>query len=193
MSTDLGPRLTTQVVSIDKHGNMVSLEHSLGNSFGSKVAIPGTGIVLGNGMCSFDPRPGRPQSIVPGKRPIKIAPAILMFVNDQPYVTICASGGRRTTSAALHIMVHLVDFGMKLQEAIEAHRVHSEVVDCFIDNRLPEAAISDLTKMGHHVVPVLEDVALGNFGRPSAALIDPVTRMRHAGGDHLRSSGAAGY
>jgi gamma-glutamyltranspeptidase / glutathione hydrolase len=192
-TTATGTVHTTQVVSIDRWGNMVSLEESLGNSFGSQVAIPGTGIVLGNGLVSFDPRPGRTQSMAPGRRPWKAAPAVLMFRGGQPWATICASGGRRTTSAALHTMVHLVDFGMDLQTAIETPRVHCELGAVFVDDRIPPATLSALASMGHRVVSVHEDVAAGAFGRPSAALIDPSTGARVAGGDALRSAGAAGH
>ena len=192
-SRSTGTQHTTKVVSIDSQGNMVSMEISLGYAFGSKVAIPGTGIVLGNGTVSFDPRPGFPQSIAPGKRPWTIAPAILMFRDNHPYGTICASGGRRTTSAALHIMVHVVDFGMSIQEAIETCRVHSEFEEAYVDDRLPDSTINALRQMGHRVVLVREDVFSCNFGRPAAALIDPKTGKRHAGADPMRSAGAAGY
>ena len=184
---------TTKVVSIDAQGNMVSMEISLGYLFGSKVAIPGTGIVLGNGTVSFDPRPGWPESVVPGKRTVQIAPAVLMFRDSRPYATICASGGRRTTSAALHIMVHLVDFGMGIQEAIETCRVHAEFEEAYVDDRLPDSTIIALREMGHQVIPMHEDVVSCNFGRPAAALIDPKTGKRHAGADPMRSAGAAGY
>ncbi len=188
-----GSEHTTQVASIDSQGNMVSMGISLGNSFGSKVAIPGTGIVLGNGTESFDPRPGRPQSIAPGKRPWKQSPAVLMFKDNRPYATICGSGGRRITCAALHIMVHLVDFDMGIQEVIESCRVHAEFEEAYVDDRLPHSTITALRRMGHQVVPVHEDFVMGNFGRPSAALIDPKTGKRHAGADPMRSAGAAGY
>ena len=188
-----GAQHTTKVVCIDAFGNMVSLEISLGTLFGSKVTLPGTGIVLGNGMQSFDPRPGRPQSIAPGKRPWKIAPAVLMFRDQDPYATICASGGRRTTSAALHTMVHLVDFDMGIQEAIEKCRVHAEFEEAFVDDRLPDSTIDALRDRGHRIVPVREDFVLGSFGRPAAALIDPGTGRRHAGADAMRSAGVAGY
>jgi gamma-glutamyltranspeptidase / glutathione hydrolase len=188
-----GGQHTTEVVTIDSRGSMVSLHISLGELFGSKVVIPGTGIVLGNGMTDFDPRPGQPKSIAPGKRPWKIAASPLMFRDNHPYATICASGGRRIISAALHIMVNLVDFGMGIQEAIESHRVHAEFEEAYVDDRLPESSIIALGKMGHQVVPVHEDYVNGNFGRPAAALIDPKTGKRHAGADPMMSGGAAGY
>jgi gamma-glutamyltranspeptidase/glutathione hydrolase len=131
--------------------------------------------------------------MAPGKRPWTIAPAILMFRDHHPYGTICASGGRRTTSAGLHIMVHLVDFGMGIQEAIETYRVHAEFEEAYVDDRLPGSTISALSKMGHQVVRVHEDFATGNFGRPAAALINPKTGKRHAGADPMLSAGAAGY
>ena len=126
-------------------------------------------------------------------RPWKIAPAVLMFRGNRPYATVCASGGRRTTSAALHIMVHLVDFGMGIQEAIDTYRVHSEFEDAYVDDRLPDSTVNALRQMGHRVIPVHETFVTGNFGRPAAAMIHPETGRRHAGADSMRSAGAAGY
>jgi gamma-glutamyltranspeptidase len=90
-------------------------------------------------------------------------------------------------------MVHLLDFGMGIQEAIETCRVHAEFEEAYVDDRLPDSTIRDLRAMGHRIIPVHEDFVLGNFGRPAAALIDPQTGKRHAGADPMRSAGAAGY
>ena len=184
---------TTQVVAIDAQGNTVSVVISLGYMFGSKAAISGTGIVLSGSFNSLDPRPGHLLSIVPGKRPWKFVPTTILFRGGKPYAAIAQSGARTTTSTALHIIVNLVDFGMGLQEAIEACRVHAVSRDAWVDNRLPVSTIAALSKMGHRVVPVRQSVAGGNFGRPSAVLIDPETGKRHAGGDPMLSAGAAGY
>jgi len=186
-----GPNHTTQVVAIDRWANMVSLEESLGSWFGSKVAIPGTGIVLGNGMQAFDPRPGRMLSVAPDKRPLKIAPAILAFKDGRPWLSICASGGRTTTAAALHTMVNLVDFRMGLQAAVETPRVHAELGPAYIDDRASDQTVTALRQMGHRLRPIGEDPWLAAFGRPSVAMIDPTTGMRLGGGDALHSAGAS--
>jgi gamma-glutamyltranspeptidase len=72
---------------------------------------------LGNGMSAFDPRPGRAQWVAPGKRPWKIAPAILAFRDGRPWLSLCASGGRTTTVAALNVLVNLIAGGDALHSA----------------------------------------------------------------------------
>ena len=67
-------RGTSQMAAADADGNVVSLITSLTHAFGSLVLVPGTGVLLNNSMVNFDPRPGRPNSIAPGKLPIFAAP-----------------------------------------------------------------------------------------------------------------------
>src|SRR5262249_48880272 len=67
---------TTQIAAADRDGNMASLLTSVSGNFGSFFAVPETGIILNNGMGNFDPRPGRPNSIAPGKMPIFAAPTV---------------------------------------------------------------------------------------------------------------------
>src|SRR5690242_13242864 len=71
------PSTTTQLNVVDRHGNMVALTQTLLSVFGSKVVLPSTGILMNNGIMWFDPRPGSPNSLAPGKRPLtNMCPAI---------------------------------------------------------------------------------------------------------------------
>lgn len=184
---------TTQICAIDCRGNMVTVCTSLGLAFGSKVTIPGTGIVLGNGIESFDPEPGKPNSMAPGKRPMSVVPIVLMFRDGKPFATLSASGGRRILAACLHIMVNLVDFGMRMQQAIEALRLHTELGEVLMDSRVDAKVLNALEQMGHPIVPVQETVAQVNFGRPVGVLLDQITGRIHGGADPLHSAGVAGF
>jgi gamma-glutamyltranspeptidase/glutathione hydrolase len=184
---------TTHICAIDGRGNMIAVHTSLGLAFGSKVTVPGAGILLGNGIESFDPEPGTPNSLAPGKRPLLVVPVVLMFREGKPFATMSGAGGRRTLGACLHIMVHLVDFGMELQEAMDVLRLHTELDDVFVDSRMDAKVLSTLEQMGHPLVPVLETPTQPNFGRTSGALVDLVTGKIHGGGDLPRQGAIAGF
>jgi gamma-glutamyltranspeptidase / glutathione hydrolase len=183
---------TTQVVAIDRDGNMATMMTTLGTWFGSMVSIPGTGIILGNGIQAFDPRPGNPNSIKPGKRCFKLSASILVFKDGKPFAAFAASGGRRITCAVLHELVNVLDFRMGIQDAIESWRLHVEQGPVLIDSRVPEKMSSALESMGHELEPVEEHVESYNFGRAVGALIDPITHKRHGGADPMMSTGVAG-
>ncbi len=68
---------TTHIGVVDRQRNMVSLTHTAVSLFGSRVVVPGTGILLSNGMMWFDPEPGKPNSVGPGKRAlVNMVPAL---------------------------------------------------------------------------------------------------------------------
>ena len=109
--------------SADAEGNLVSMTLSHGGGFGSKFVVRGTGIVLGHGMCRFDPRPGRPNSIAGGKRPLNNTCPVLVRLPDRD-IAAGLPGGRRLVSVAAQIVQRMVDFGASAYEAAESPRLH---------------------------------------------------------------------
>ena len=76
---------TTHISVCDEEGSMVAMTTTLLSSMGSRVVLPGTGILMNNGVMWFDPRPGRPNSIAPGKRPLtNMFPVILRDGDGSP-------------------------------------------------------------------------------------------------------------
>ncbi len=75
---------TSHVSVIDAEGNIASLSNSLLSRFGSNVVLPRTGILMNNGMMWFDPRPGRPNSISPGARPLANMCPVVVTKQDKP-------------------------------------------------------------------------------------------------------------
>ncbi len=182
---------TTHIGVVDHHRNMVSLTHTAVSLFGSRVVVPGTGILLSNGMLWFDPEPGRPNSVGPGKRALVNMVPLLAFRRGEPYLSLGAPGGRKIISAIPQVLSNLADQKLTPQAAIEAPRLHTEGGDLWIDDRVGERALAALRKMGHPVVARREAPSTLYFSRPVAIRV--TRRGLEAGLDHLRAAAAAGH
>ncbi len=166
---------TTQVATVDGEGNMAALCTSLSGAHGAMVYCPGTGVVLNNGMQNFDPRPGRPNSLKPGKMPIFAAPVIVALKDGAPVFAASGSGGYRIMTGVVHGFVNQAVFGMALAEAIEAPKVHSQGRATFVDATLPEGVKAELARRGHEVIEQRDHPGLNAFARVNAVSRDPAT------------------
>lgn len=113
---------TVHVAAADSDGNLVSMTISQGGLFGSCFAVPGTGIILGHGMCRFDPHAGHPNAPGPGKRPLNNVCPMILRLTDRD-VAIGARGGRRIVSVAAQFAQRIVA-GATVREAAVAPRLH---------------------------------------------------------------------
>ena len=77
---------TTHITTCDADGTMVALTTTLLSSMGSRVVLPTTGVLMNNGVMWFDPRPGQPNSIGPGKRPLTNMFPVIMRDGDRPWI-----------------------------------------------------------------------------------------------------------
>jgi len=141
------PSTTTHLNVIDRHGNMVALTQTLLSVFGSKVVLPSTGILMNNGIMWFDPRPGSPNCIAPGKRPLTNMCPVIALRSGKPWFAIGASGGRKIFPAVLQISSFLIDHGMYLEDAFHQPRIDaSEGEFVALDPRLPSAVCKALAE-----------------------------------------------
>ena len=111
------PTSTTHITAADRQGGIAALTTTLLSSFGSRYVLPGTGILMNNGVMWFDPRPGRPNSIGPGKRALTNMCPVVVARDGQPWFGVGASGGRRILGAVLQLASFVVDFGMDPEAA----------------------------------------------------------------------------
>jgi gamma-glutamyltranspeptidase/glutathione hydrolase len=127
---------TTHVCTVDEHGNCVSMTHSLGNPSG--VVTEGLGFMYNGCMNVFDPRPGRVDSLAPGKSRFTAMSPTIVFKDKKPFLVIGAPGGTYITMGILQGILNVLVFGMNAQEAVSAPRfcVTSDVID--ITNRIPK-------------------------------------------------------
>jgi gamma-glutamyltranspeptidase/glutathione hydrolase len=183
---------TTHLNAIDKDRTMVSLTQTLGQGFGSGFVPKGTGIVLVDGMTWFDPVPGHPNSIAPGKRVLWAGSPTLIVRGDTPLLAVGAPGGRKIMSAVTQAIVNVVDFGDGPQDAVNRPRVHDEGEGLLVDSRIPEDVRDGLAALGHKVDVKEETLMSAWFARPNAILVDPKTGTLRGGVDQNKPAVAIG-
>ena len=164
---------TSHLGVADQNGTVVTLTQTLLSPFGAKVMLPETGILLNNGIMWFDPRPGRPNSIVPGKRPLSNMCPTVVELADGRRVGLGASGGRRILPAVAQLLSFLADFGMSPDDAAHCPRINVDGPDLVeADARLPaetRAILGDRFALGvrpHGVHP-------SSYACPNAVVWDP--------------------
>jgi len=140
------PTSTTHITAADRQGGIAALTTTLLSSFGSRFVLPGTGILMNNGVMWFDPQPGRPNSIMPGKRALTNMSPLVAARDGRPWFGAGASGGRRILGAVSQMASFVVDFGMEPQAAAHHPRVDvSGGGRIGIDLRLAPAIIDRLS------------------------------------------------
>lgn len=141
---------TTHVCVADGRGNCVSLTHSLGSSSG--VVTDGLGFMYNNCMMVFDPRPGRPGSLAPGKARFSAMSPTIVFRGDQPFFIVGAPGGTTITMGNLQAILNAVDFGMNAQEAVSAPRFCATSDRIEVVNRILRSTQRALEARGYPVL-----------------------------------------
>ena len=117
------PACTTHLSVVDREGNLVALTQTLLSLFGSRVMFPETGVLMNNGVMWFDPRPGRPNSIAAGRRPLSNMCPVVVERGGGDRFALGASGGRRIMPAVMQLVSFLVDFDLDLEDAFHAPRI----------------------------------------------------------------------
>jgi gamma-glutamyltranspeptidase/glutathione hydrolase len=140
---------TTHVCVIDDEGVAVSLTHTLGSASG--VVTPGLGFGYNNYMNCFDPRPGTPNSVRPGKTRVTMMTPTMVFDNDQLSICIGAPGGTKIVTGILQVLVNLIDHRMTPVEAVSAPRVDFQGDIVQTEARIPMAVTGGLERQGYRV------------------------------------------
>jgi gamma-glutamyltranspeptidase/glutathione hydrolase len=141
---------TTHISVLDKDGNCFTMTHSLGMPSG--VVTPGLGFMYNGCMGVFDPRPGRPGSIAPGKARFSSVVPSIVFKDGKPELIIGAPGATQIAMGVLHATLNALDFDMTMVEAVSAPRFSatSDAID--ISNRIPWQVERELQEQGYDVV-----------------------------------------
>ncbi|HUY99545.1 MAG TPA: gamma-glutamyltransferase, partial [Thermomicrobiaceae bacterium] len=177
---------TTHCCAVDADGNAVSTTQTLNGAFGSKVTVPGTGMLLNNCMHLMDPAPGRANSIAPGKRILSSMSPTIVQKDGRPFMAIGTPGGVRIFGSVMQAIINVIDHGMTLQEAVEAPRLWDRGPVLELEQGFDDlAGLMAAMEARGHVVETPLKVAGGMNG----VLVDPETGLLH-GAACWRADGA---
>lgn len=158
---------TTHLNVTDASGQTIALTNSLLGLMGSAVVLPRTGILMNNGMMWFDPRPGRSNSIAPGRKPQSNMLPVVCELADGSVLSLGGSGGRRILSAVASCLCDIASFGLTPEQAAHAPRIDvSAIGEIVADRRMDESIVMALSQVAN--VTLCEHAAAPlNFGCPS--------------------------
>lgn len=166
--TTAGLGETTHLAVIDGSGNACGITHSVGS--GTGVITPGLGFVHNNHMTTYDPRPGMPNSIAPGKRGTGGGAPVLVFRDGRAVLSIGSPAGAFKASAMVQVIADVVDFGLSLTDAVAADRIHvrSAPPTVLIERLFDPRVAVELGARGHRVVAEEYGARVAAVGRDFA-------------------------
>ena len=160
---DVFSKHTTHFSCADSEGNWVAITATINTSFGSKVVIPGTGVIMNNEMDDFAAAPGVPNafgllgteanSVAPGKRPLSSMSPTIVLKDNKPILAVGAAGGPTIITQTLLALIHTLDYGLPVKEALaQPHFHHQWKPDSIrIERKAGEDVLKDLKQRGHQL------------------------------------------
>ena len=157
------PQHTTHYSVVDTDGNAVAVTTTLNDSFGSRVAAGSLGFLLNDEMDDFAAKPGTPNlygliqgpanAIGPAKRPLSSMTPTMVLKDGKLFLVLGSPGGARIITTVANILMAIVDYGMNIQEAVNAPRFHHQWLPdrVGVEHWFSPDAIKSLEQMGHQV------------------------------------------
>jgi gamma-glutamyltranspeptidase/glutathione hydrolase len=195
---DVFGKHTTHLSTADAEGNWVAMTQTINTAFGSKVVVPGTGVLLNNEMDDFSIQPGVPNSfgligaeanaIAPGKRPLSSMSPTIVLRDGHPILSIGAAGGPTIITQTLLAITHFLDDGMTPAQALAEPRFHHQWQpdSLRIETSFGAEVLGEVERLGH----VLEKVE--RFGATQCVAYDPATQRFTPAHDPRVPGGADG-
>ncbi len=194
------PEHTTHYSVVDSEGNAVSVTTTLNDSMGSRVTVDGLGFLLNDEMDDFAAKQGVPNTygliqgpanaVGPKKRPLSAMTPTIVLKDGKLFLVLGSPGGPTIITTVLNVFLGVVDYGMNIQEAVNAPRFHHQWLPDEI--RIERVGISpDTIKLlegkGHTVKKS------GYWGDAECIMIDPKTGERLGATDYRNNGKAAGF
>ncbi|WP_395744324.1 gamma-glutamyltransferase [Prosthecobacter sp.] len=158
---DVFGKHTTFLCTADAEGNWVALNQTINTAFGSKVVVPGTGVLLNDEMDDFAVQPGIPNAfklvgaeanaVAPGKRPLSSMSPTIVLKDGKPVIVTGAAGGPTIITQALLLLTHIIDDGMLPEEALAEPRFHHQwnPNELKIEKKFGEGTLNRVKALGH--------------------------------------------
>lgn len=192
---DLFRKHTTHIATADYAGNWVAITTTVNTDFGSKVIIPGTGVIMNNQMDDFSTQPGVPNayglvgaeanSIQPGKRPLSSMSPTLVLKDGKPLMTLGAAGGPTIITQVVQTLINYLDLQLPLEQALSKSRIHQQWRPdvLFIEANLPADTRKALQQKGHILKEMgpygsTQAIAMGQDGK-LIAVSEPRLKARN--------------
>lgn len=162
---DVFGKHTTHFSVADMEGNWVACTATINTAFGSKVVVPGTGVLLNNQMDDFSLQPGVPNAfnlvggeanaVAAGKRPLSSMCPTIVSREGSPLLAVGAAGGPTIISQTLLAIVNLVDYDLNVDAALRSPRIHHQwrPDELRIENAVDPAVREELQRRGHKLAP----------------------------------------
>jgi gamma-glutamyltranspeptidase/glutathione hydrolase len=182
---------TSYIAVVDRQRNMVTLTPSLHSGFGTGVVMADTGIIFNCRGDYYSLTPGHANALEPGKRPRSTLQGTLVLKDGKPAMVMGSPGGDDQCMRTMQTFINLVDFGMNVQQAIEAPRWTTRSFpaspfphtmypgDLGIEDRIGVKVRDALEARGHKV----SLTGAWSLGSNAAIVVDPETGVLHAGAD----------
>jgi gamma-glutamyltranspeptidase/glutathione hydrolase len=181
---------TVYLVAIDREGNACSFINSVYDAFGSKRTGGATGIVLQNRGAGFTLEPGHRNEYAPGKRPFHTIIPGMVLRGGKLALAYGLMGGPMQPQGHVQFLLHHLDFGLGIQEAIDVPRwFHAQGKIVLIEHGTPRATIEALRALGHEVHPA----GLRYFGGAQAIAVDAQSGVYLGASDPRKDGAALGY
>jgi gamma-glutamyltranspeptidase/glutathione hydrolase len=188
---------TTHYSVIDSAGMAVSTTTTLEDSFGSKVVVRGAGFLLNNEMTDFNLTPGvttrtgpigtEPNQIAPGKRMLSSMTPLIVVKDGKPILVTGSPGGRTITNTVLWVTLGVLEFDLRLRDAVYGPRLHQQwfpdqiQMEAKLAEKYPDV-VAELTKRGHKIARVRSQ------GDAHSIWLDPKTGKYEGVTDPRRAS-----
>ena len=202
------PDHTTHYSAIDSTGNAVVVTTTLNDLFGSRVTAEGLGFLLNDEMDDFTAKPGSPNmfgllqgeanAIAPGKRPLSAMAPTIVLKEGRLFMVLGSRGGPRIITAVAEVLVSVIDYGMNIQQAVDAPRFHHQWMPDVLrieKDGLPPATGNRLAVMGHKIEEGYTERKQwhARWGDVECVAVDPRTCERLGASDSRYEGKAVGY
>ncbi len=202
------PDHTTHYSVVDSAGNAVAVTTTLNDLFGSRVTVEGLGFLLNDEMDDFTSKPGAPNmfgllqgeanAIAPGKRPLSAMAPTIVLKDGRLFLVLGSRGGPRIITAVAEVLVSVIDYGMNIQQAVDAPRFHHQWMPDVLrveKDGVSPATGNRLAAMGHKIQEGYTERGKwhGHWGDVECVAVDPKTGERLGASDSRYEGKAVGY